>query len=98
MDAEERLKKVQVRCRILEADLEVETMRAAKYRNILAPLAGEDSSGVTQPEASRVLHADKSVLTRPTLPAASVCCPNLYRGCVLMITWMALSHHQVRRC
>lgn len=78
MDAEELLKQEQVRCRILEADLEVETMRAAKYRNILAPLAGEDGSGVTQPEASRVLHADRSALTRPTLPAASVCCPDLY--------------------
>ncbi|KAN0117987.1 hypothetical protein V8E52_005574 [Russula decolorans] len=70
MDAEELLRQVQIRCGMLEADLEAETMRAAKYREILATLAGE-GSGVTQPEASRVRHAARSALTRPTLPAAS---------------------------
>jgi hypothetical protein len=97
MDAEEAhqlLAEVRVRCLILEAEKEVEAMRAAKYRNILGTFAGEDGSGATQLEASRVLHAARSALERPTLPAASVCCPNLYRGGVVMLTWMGLSHHR----
>jgi hypothetical protein len=101
MDAEEArqlLAEVRLRCLILEAEKEVEGMRAAKYRNILGALAGEDVSGATQPEASRVLHTARSALGRPTLPGASVCCPNFYHGGVLMFTWMALSPHWVRRC
>jgi hypothetical protein len=86
MDAKELhklLAQVQMRCLLLEVDKEVEALRAAKFRNIAqdAALAGEDSSGATQPEASRILHADRSALARPTLPVASVCCPNSYRGC-----------------
>jgi hypothetical protein len=99
MDTEELLTQVQMRCLILEADKEVEALRAAKYRNILGTLAGDDGSGATQPEASRVLHPARSALARPTLPAAAnVCCPNIYCGEVLMLTWMALSHHRVQRC
>jgi hypothetical protein len=86
MDAEELLTQLQFRCLLLEADKEVETSRTAKYRNMLDTLAGEDGSGATRPEASRVLHAARSALARLTLPAASVCCPNLYRGYVLMLT------------
>jgi len=89
MDAEEAyrlLKKVQIHCQALEVDKEVETLRAAKYRTILDTLAGEDGSGATQSEASRVLHATRSALAPPTSPAANVCCLNLCRGGVLMLT------------
>lgn len=101
MDAEEArrlLAQVKVRYLILEADKEAESARVAKYRKILDTFAGEDSSGVTEPEATSFLHAARSVLAHPTLPVASVCCPNLYRGRVLMLTWITLSHHQVQRC
>ena len=102
MDAEELhrlLSQVKVRCQLLEVDKEVERLRAAEYRKILlGTLAGEDSSGATQPEVSRILHAATSALARPRLPTANVCRPNLYHGCVLMLTWMALSHHRDQRC
>jgi hypothetical protein len=78
MDAEELLTQLQFRCLLFEADKEAEVFRAAKFRNILGTLAGEDGSGATQPEASRVLHAARSALARLTLPAANVCFPNLY--------------------
>lgn len=96
MDAE--LRQERIYSQLLEVDNEALTMKVAKYRNIiLAAFTGEDNSGVTQP-ASRVVHAARSAVARPTLPVATVCCPNLYRGCVLMLTWMAPSDHRVRRC
>ena len=90
MDAEaHQLFQAQLRCRILEAEKEAETIRADKYLNIiLGSLGCEDGSGVTQPDASQVLHVATSVSARPTSPAASVCCPNLYREGVFMLTWM----------
>ena len=91
MDAEEahQLFQAQLRCRILEAEKEAETIRADKYLNIiLGTLAREDGSVATQPEASPVRHAATSVSARPMSPAASVCCPNLYRGGALMLTCM----------
>ena len=86
MDAEEAHKQLQLersRCRFLEVDIEMEKMRATKYRSIVLPVrtlageAGEDSSGASRPGASRTRHADRSVLTRPTLPAADVRCSDL---------------------
>ena len=100
MDAEEVLQllaQLQSRCQILEADIEVEVVRSTKYLNIL-DTTGEDSSGATQPEVSRVPDAVRSTLARPTLPAASVCCPSLCRERVLMLRWMALSRHRLQRC
>ncbi len=98
MDAEEAhqlLAESRLRCLILDADKEAESLKAVKYRNILDTLVGEDGSGVAQPEASRALHAARGVLVRPTSPA--VCYPDLYRGYVLMPTWMAISRHQVQK-
>jgi hypothetical protein len=98
MDAEEAhqlLAESRLRCLILEADKEAEGTKAVKYRSILNTLVGEDSSSVTQPEASRVLHAARGALLCRTFPA--VCYPDLYRGYVLMPTWMAISRHQVQK-
>ena len=87
MNAEESrqlLSRERSRRLILEADLEVESTRAAKYRDIvLDSLADEDRSTATQPEASCVLLVARSALARPTLPAASAFCPNFYRRGVL---------------
>jgi hypothetical protein len=101
MDAEELhqlLSQVQVLFRLSEADREVEGFRAAKYRNILGTFAGVDSSGPTQPEALRILHAAKSAFVPPAFQTVDVCCPNLYRGCMLMLTCMVLSRHRNQRC
>ena len=98
MDAEaHQLFQARLHRRILEAEKEAETIRADKYLNIiLGTLACEDGFGTTQPEASWVLHPATSALARPTSPASSVCCPNLYRGGVLMLTRMAPSFYQVQ--
>ena len=104
MDAEEALKLLadaRLQCRVLEVEKEAEALKAAKFRNIiLATLAGERSSDAIQPEASRVLHAARSALAPPALPAANVRHPNLYHGCLLVLTWTAVSYpsHRVRRC
>jgi hypothetical protein len=94
-EAHQLLAESQLRYLILDADKEAESLRAVKYRNILDTLVGEDGSGVAQPEASRVLHAARGVSLRRTPPA--VCYPDLYRGDVLMPTWMAISRHQVQK-
>jgi hypothetical protein len=79
------LAQVQLRCLELEADITVEEERAAKYRDILDLITGENKSGATQPEpeASRVLDAARSTLARLTFPNADsdvpVCCPSLYQ-------------------
>ena len=98
MDVEEAhqlLAESRLRCLILEVDKEAESLKAVKYRNILDTLVGEDGSGVAQPEPSCVLHAARGALVRRAAPA--VCYPDLYRGDVLMPTWMAISRHQVQK-
>lgn len=98
MDAE--LFQARLQCRILEAEKETETIRADKYLNIiLGTLACKCAFGATQlePEASHVLRAaTTSASARRTSPAAIVCCPNIYRGGVLMLTWMVPSLYQVQ--
>ena len=92
----------QSRCVLLEADIELEDERAAKYLDIiLDTVTGEDNFGAAQPEGSRVLDAPRtqSTLARPTLPTVAsvpVCC--LSSGRVLMLTWMVLrlSRHRVQ--
>ena len=104
MDAkgvQQLLSQGQARCQVLEVDVEVEALRAAKYRNIiLGTLLGEGGSRATQPEVShvpRVVATRRlSPLARLALPAANVGCPNLYCGGVSMLTWMALSHHWIQ--
>jgi hypothetical protein len=97
-EAQRLLAQVQLRCLFLEADKEAECLRAVKYRNLLDTLAREDNSGATQPEASRVVRAARSALAPPALPAPTVCCPDLHRGGVFMLTWMAPSHHRIQKC
>lgn len=92
MDAEELhqlLRQVQVNFQLLEADKEVEALRATKYCNIaLDALAGEDSSGATQPETSLVLHADRSALPCPMLPVVNVCCLISIMGVYLYLQYL----------
>ena len=89
MDAEKtnQLFRERLRCRILEAEKEAETIRADKYHNIiLGMLAREGGSYVTQPEASRVHRATRGPLASPMLPVDDVRCPDLYCGGVLILT------------
>ena len=89
MGAEEahQLFQAQLRCRMLEAEKEAETIRADKYLNIiLGTLGCEDGSGATQPEAPQVIHAVMSASTCPASLASSVCCHNLYCVGVLVLT------------
>lgn len=90
MDAEKahQLLRERLRCQILEADKESESIRADKYLNIIMDTLarhGEDGSCAIQPEASRIL-ATKSFLARPKFPGDGVRCPDLYRGGVLILT------------
>ena len=95
MDSEELhrlLKQVQVQYQLLEADKEVEASRAARYRTIaLDALAGDDSPGTTQPEISRVLHADRSALPRPTLLVVTVGFPISIMGMYLYLPGHVMS-------
>jgi len=95
MNSEElhrQLKQVEVNCRLLEADKKIEASRAARYRAIaLDALAGDDSPGTTQPETSRVLHADRSALPRPALPVVTVSCPISVMGMYLYLPGHVMS-------
>ena len=67
-DAHRLLMETRLRCRLLEADKDVETLRADKYRKIiLDSLTGEDRA--TQPQAAQ---ADIS-----HLPRCALVCPRL---------------------
>jgi hypothetical protein len=66
MDAEDvqrRIKQTRLRCLLLEADKDVEILRAEKYRKILGSLAGEDDA--TQPQAAGILHMPRLALVCP---------------------------------
>ena len=53
-DAHRQLTRVQRRCLVLEADKDVELVRAGKYRKILDNLVGGD--GATQPQVAGIFH------------------------------------------
>jgi hypothetical protein len=72
MNAEEAhrlLSQVQLRCLILEAEKDAESLRSGKYRKILDTLTSEESPDTTQPQAARVLHAARNALVRLILPS-----------------------------
>jgi hypothetical protein len=69
MDAEDAhpsrlLTQTRLRCLLLEADKDAETLRAGKYRKILGSLAGEDD-GATQPQAAGISHMPRRALVCP---------------------------------
>jgi hypothetical protein len=62
MDAEDvhqLLTQTRLRCLILEADKDAESLRAGKYRKILDNLTCED--GATQPQVPGVFHMSRRV-------------------------------------
>jgi hypothetical protein len=79
MDAEDayrQLRQTRLRCLRLEADKDVEILRAGKYRKIL--VAGED--GATQAQAAGIFHMLRRTLVCPTLLSV-VAQLNLEEGC-----------------
>ena len=63
-DAYRQLRQTRLRCLRLEADKDVEILRAGKYRKIL--VAGED--GATQAQAADNFHMLRRTLVCPALP------------------------------
>ncbi|KAH9980782.1 hypothetical protein BJV74DRAFT_84370 [Russula compacta] len=72
MDAEEHrmLVSARLRCRILEVDRDVETLRAQKYQEILLELSSEDIAA-PHPQAASIPPAPEGASVRPASPPPS---------------------------
>lgn len=60
----------QIRCLILEADRDAESLRADKYRKILDTVIGEGSPDAAESQTARSLHAARDPLVRRSV----ACC------------------------
>jgi hypothetical protein len=57
----------QLQCLILEADREAESLRADKYRKILATVMGEERPGGAESQAARALPTSRYTLVRSSV-------------------------------
>jgi hypothetical protein len=73
MGTEQTYQQAKMRCLILEADRDAESLRADKYRKILDTVIGEGSPDAAESQAARSLHAARDPLVRRSVACCRPC-------------------------